>query len=186
MHRARVSVGAAVVLLHALAVSSITSRGTTTHPRSSDPIVEIFESTVIFQPPARDTVAIPEVRLSAIELNPTALRMVQFEDPDDAALGEIVAPSSAPRLRRTQTVDMSAFARRAGLIAGQAKTVILIAEIGEDGEPNQVDIVRSSGNAGVDAAAMDYALALRWIPATLDRRPRSMRISFPITLAVAE
>jgi TonB family protein len=109
-----------------------------------------------------------------------------MEDPDDGALGGILAPASAPRLRTIQTVDTTAFARRAGLTAGQAKTVILIADIGEEGEPNQVDVLHSSGNTAVDAAAVDYALALRWIPATRERKPLSMRISFPVTLAVAQ
>ena len=128
----------------------------------------------------------PEIQLSAIEPDTNALSVVQLEDPDDEALSSIEAPASAPRLRRIQTVDMTAFARRAGLKAGQAKTVVLVAVIGEDGDPNQVDIVRSSGDTAVDAAALDYALALRWIPATRERKPLSMRISFPVTLAVAE
>jgi len=167
-------------------VSFATATGTSSLALPEGATVEISEGRVIFQPPARDQVEMPETQLSAIAPNTSALQVVRFEDPDDGALGGIVASASAPRLRRIQTVDMATFARRAGLTAGQSRTVILVAEIQEDGEPNQVDVARSSGNATVDAVAVDYALALRWIPATRERKPLSMRISFPITLALTE
>jgi hypothetical protein len=179
-------VGAVVVLVHALALSIAVSTTPSSDALPRDATPEFSEAQVIFQLPSRDKVQFPDVRLSAIVPNTDALRAVQFEDPDDGALGEIVAPASAPRLRTIQTVDVTAFARRAGLMAGQSKTVVLVAVIGVEGEANQVDVSRSSGDPAVDAVAIDYALALRWIPATRERKPVLMRIRFPVTLAVAQ
>lgn len=178
--------GVVVVLVHALALSMTVATTPSADVSSRDAPIEITGSRILFQPPTRDKVQWPEVRLSAIVPNTNALRVVQFEDPDDGALGEIVAAASAPRLRAIQTVDVTAFARRAGLMSGQSKTVVLVAVIGAEGEANQVDIARSCGDAAVDAASMDYALALRWIPATRERKPVSMRIRFPVTLAVVQ
>ena len=45
-----------------------------------------------------------------------------------------------------------------------------------------INIVRTSGNAAADAAAIAYALELHWVPGTNGGSPKMMRVNFPVTL----
>jgi TonB family protein len=81
-------------------------------------------------------------------------------------------------------VSSAAFARNAGVVPGHPATVVLAILISEEGRVNDAQVARSSGNAAVDAAAVRYALTLRWIPGTQNHQPQAMRITFPIILSV--
>ncbi len=142
----------------------------------------IAPAQIIVQLPQWDKVPAPEVDLDDIPVDQNALKLVQFDESDQDALAGIVGPASAPRLSRFQSVDVQDFATRAGIAPQHPVTVVLSVQVGEDGGASEVNIVRSSGLPAADAAAIDYALALRWIPGTVDRNPRAMRITLPVTL----
>ncbi len=97
-------------------------------------------------------------------------------------LAAVVSPASAPRLARVQSVDPGSFARRAHLQPGRPFTVVLRVKVMEDGLVSAADVVRTSDNPAADAAAIGYALELRWVPGTKNQNPETMAVSFPVTL----
>ena len=107
---------------------------------------------------------------------------IAFDDSVEDQLAAVISPASALRLARVQSVDLVSFARRAHLPPGRSLTVVLRVEVTTDGSVDSVDVARSSGNVSADAAAIDYALALRWIPGTCDHQPKTARVSLPVTL----
>jgi TonB family protein len=106
---------------------------------------------------------------------------VNFEDSEDAS--SVTGSASAPRLSRLQTVSSEFYARKAGVAPGHPATVVLAILVSEEGWVNDVRVTRSCGNAAVDAAAVDYALTLRWTPGTENHRPQAMRVTFPVILS---
>jgi TonB family protein len=131
-----------------------------------------------------DVVPLPEVRLLTPTVDSTSLTFISFDDPDAGLINGITAPTSAPQLDPVVTVDTARYAVRAGLTAGDAVTVVLAIEVLADGSAGAISIVNSTGDSAIDAAAIDCARALKWIPGTVDRRARVMRIHFALTLAV--
>jgi TonB family protein len=127
----------------------------------------------------------PQVRLEEPPPLEPALRQIQFGDSVEDELAGITGSASAPRLSRFQTADVGAYARRAHVNEGRAVTVVLVVNVLEDGSTGSADISRSSGNATVDAAAVDYALELRWIPGTRNQQPLAMRVLLPVVLGSA-
>jgi TonB family protein len=93
-------------------------------------------------------------------------------------------PFTAPRPDPSFPVSPSEFAKKAGLRTGQSASIILTLEIGTDGRLKSVAMERSSGDAATDAAAVDYVRALHWIPGTKDGSPATVRLRFPVFLAV--
>jgi len=154
------------------------------------PVVTVDEPTfvataqIIVQSPQWDKVPLPRIELDGVPVDVNALKMVQFDDADQDALAGIIGPASAPRLARFQYSDLQDFAQRAGLQPGHPVTVVLTVQVDADGGASSVNVIRSSGIAAADAAAIDYALSLRWIPGTVDHTPRSIRVTLPVTLAV--
>jgi len=138
---------------------------------------------IIVQAPHWDKVPLPQVDFDTVPVDTDALKLVQFDDAGEDPLAGVIGPASAPRLARFQYVDVRDFAQRAGVRPGHPVTVVLSVQVTPDGAANSVDVVRSSGSATADAAAIDYALSLRWIPGTVDRNPRAMRVMLPVTLA---
>jgi TonB family protein len=128
-----------------------------------------------------DSLPLPDIKLAVPALETETLAIVNFDDSEDESA--VVGSTSAPRLSRLQTVSPEVFARSAGVVPGHPATVVLALLISEDGRVNDVQVARSCGNAAVDAAAVDYALTLRWIPGTQDHQPRAMRITFPVILS---
>jgi len=179
----RVLIAALVVIVHVIVLGFLAHFETPRqHSRVNAPVF-IASAQIIVQSPQWDKVPAPEVDLNDVPVDLNALKLVQFDDSDQDALSGIVGPASAPRLSRFQSVDVQDFARRAGIAPQHPVTVVLSVQVGEDGGASEVNIVRSSGLAAADAAAIDYALALRWIPGTVDRNARAMRITLPVTLA---
>jgi TonB family protein len=148
--------------------------------QTSDTTVAITE--VIQQQPERYNVPLPDLRPLTAAPAPTAPQAIRFDDSIDDELAAIISAASAPRLARVQFADPASFARRAHLLPGRAVTVVLRVEVTADGTVGAADVIRSSGNRAADAAAVDYALALRWIPGTIDHQPKAVRVSLPVTL----
>jgi len=180
----KIVIAALMLAGHILLFGSFVHFGSSQLPASAQAPEFIVPTQIIVQLSQWDKVAAPEVDLDDVPVDFNALKLVRFDDSDQDVLAGIVGPASAPRLSRFQSVDVRDFAQRAGIAPQHPVTVILSVQVGEDGGASEVNIVRSSGVAAADAAAIDYALALRWIPGTVDRNPRAMRVMLPVTLAV--
>ena len=178
----RVLAGGAVILAHATALAILVS-STSARPWSWKGDVEPKTAIEILdEPRGLDTIPLPDIKLAVPSLDTDVLDVVNFEDPDNEE-GVVVGTASAPRLSRLQTVSSAVFARKAGVVPGHPATVVLTILISEEGRVNDAQVARSSGNAAVDAAAVGYALTLRWIPGTQNHQPHAMRITFPIILS---
>lgn len=94
-----------------------------------------------------------------------------------------MSPISAPHVARVQSVDLATFARRLKLPPGVAITVLLRVQVTEEGWVDSADVIRTSGSAEADAAAVDYVQELRWVPGTIDHSPKTQRVMFSVTLA---
>lgn len=147
------------------------------------PEIMVMTAEILQLREARDKVPAPDLQL-AVPARPdiNAPQDIQFDDSIEDDLAAIIAPASAPHLARVQTADPTAFALRAHLPPGRPTTVILRLEVTPEGSVGSADVVSTSNNAAADAAAVDYALELRWVPGTVDRKPVRMRIRFPVTL----
>ena len=183
MHwRMRVLAGGAVILAHATALAILVS-STSARPWSWKGDVEPKTAIEILdEPRGLDTIPLPDIKLAVPSLDTDVLDVVNFDDSDNEE-GVVIGSASAPRLSRLQTVSSAVFARKAGVVPGHPATVVLAILISEEGRVNDAQVARSSGNAAVDAAAVDYALTLRWIPGTQNHQPHAMRITFPIILS---
>jgi TonB family protein len=180
--RMKLVAGGAVVLAHATAIALLVG---STFARPSSWKGDAKPATVIEildQPRRLDTAPLPDITLAVPALKVDALEVVNFED-SDSEEGVVVGSASAPRLSRLQTVSSAVFARNAGVMPGHPATVVLAILISEEGRVNDARVARSCGNAAVDAAAVDYALTLRWIPGTQNHQPQAMRITFPVILS---
>jgi TonB family protein len=158
-------------------------------PQSRNSVREVAASVpltveIIGMSGALDKVPAPDLQLESVPVDSAGLQEIDFDDSVQDELSAVTAPVSAPHLARVQSVDPVVFAHRAHLAPGTALTVLLRLEVREDGFVGSADIVRSSGNAVADAAALDYALALRWVPGTNGGSPRTMRVDYPVTLAL--
>jgi len=125
-----------------------------------------------------DTSPLPDIQLTTPKLDEASLVAVNFEDPEDNAA--VVGSASSPRLSRVQWVTPAVVAQKSGVVLRQPETVVLAILVLEDGQVGEVQMTRSCGSANVDAAAVQYARALRWLPGTKEHRPQAMRISLPV------
>jgi TonB family protein len=146
-----------------------------------DPYVIV---STIHQRHAVDIVPLPKVALFRPGIEGNQLRSISFGDRGSVLVNGIVASRSAPQLDPTVKVDSAVFATRAGLSPGDAVTVVLSIEVLANGSTGNVEIVSGSGDSAVDAAAIDCARSLRWIPGTMDQEARTMRINYSLTLAI--
>lgn len=179
------AIAGAILAAHIAALGDIFWKESTEEPSSGAPsetmfaTVEIIESQVV-----RDKVPAPDLQLVTPSLSLSALQEIQLDDSIEDELAAVVSPASAPRPARVQSADPVSFARRAHLQPGKSFTVVLRVKVMEDGLVSAVDIIRTSDNPAADAAAVDYALELHWVPGTKDQKPEVMAVSLPVTLAV--
>lgn len=141
---------------------------------------------IFVESPQWNKVPAPVIDLDGAPIDLNALKLVHFEDSEQDSPAGVIGPASAPRLRRFQSVDVQDSARCARITRGHPITVVLTVRVGVDGDSESVDIVRSSGVATADEAAIDYALSLRWIPGTVNRNARAMSVQLPVTFTVAQ
>jgi len=180
---ARWPIVALVIAVHAAILPSIL---VPTHPSRSDvdSLQPMSWIQLTVQPESWDKLPTPEVTLQNPHLEAT-LAQIRFDDPIEDELAGFTGSSSAPRLSRFQRVDVREYARRAHVQPGKPATVVLVVRVGEDGYANAVDIARSCGNSRVDAAAVDYALELHWIPGTQNHIPQAQRILLAVILSAS-
>jgi TonB family protein len=178
----RLLAGGAVILAHATALAILVSSTSARHSSWKGGVEPTTVIEILDEPRGLDTAPLPDIKLAVPSLDTDVLEVVNFEDSDNEA-GVIVGSASAPRLSRQQTASSAVFARNAGVVPGHPATVVLVILISEEGRVNDVRVARSCGNAAIDAAAVDYALTLRWIPGTQNQQPRAMRITFPVILS---
>jgi TonB family protein len=182
-HWGKVAVGIVVLLTHAAVLDLLPSSRSVQHVESEERRIAVTWVQAA-EMEGRDTSPLPEIQLVTPVPNFNAVSEVQFEDLDDQAA--VIGSSSAPRLLRVQPVSLETYARRAGILPRQPATVVLAILVQENGEVGDVRVVRGSGSDAIDAAAVEYAKALHWIAGTQNREPRSMRITFPVTLSVSD
>ncbi len=182
--RVKVAIAAAIVAVHALALS-VVLRPATDWSERGRPVVFVSTAQFIVQSSTWDRTPVPEVNLETPPAELSSLEVVQFDTSVEDELAGVIAPASAPRLSRFQTADLAVYARRAQVVAGQARTVVLAVQVSEDGAAAAVEVARSCGDATADAAAVDYALELRWVPATRDGAPISVSVLLPVTLSIS-
>jgi hypothetical protein len=183
----RTAIAGAILAAHMTALGGIfwiESREVSSDASTSETVFATAE--IIQLQDARYKVPAPDLLLVKPALPVTAPLEIPLDESIEDELAAVVSPASAPRLARVQSVDPASFARRAHLPPGRPFTVVLRVQIMEDGLVSAVDVIRTSDNAAADAAAIDYALELRWIPGTSDRKPKATRVSFPITLVYPE
>lgn len=128
----RILLAGAILLGHALVLAEL--RTFTSLPRATavlQPEGSIITVQIIVQSPQWHQVPLPEVVLQSAHLE-NALQAIQFKDDVEDELAGIIAPASAPRLSRYQSVEPGFFARRAHLVPGHPMTVVLAVEVRED------------------------------------------------------
>lgn len=180
----RAGIAAVIAAVHAVVLGVVVAPTHREASSVSTPVLFVSTSSVVVQSPAWDRTPVPEVNLDRPRIDAASLEVVQFDTSVQEELAGVIAPASAPRLSRFQTADVADFARRAKVVVGRPRTVVLAVRVGEDGGATAVEVARSCGDATVDAAAIDYALELRWIPATRDRVPIPARVLLPVTFSI--
>lgn len=170
-----------IVIVHAGAIGCLINLSHRYQRDAQFPREDPFALVFIGDEPTRAALPVPEVTLSTPPMQ-KAIRVVRFESRDWGDISGVTAPASAPMLSRFQRVTPASFARLAGLDAGQAVSILLAVEVLPDGSVGAVEVVRGSGSAAIDAAAVAYARKLRWVPGTEGHRAQTMRINFPVTL----
>jgi TonB family protein len=125
----------------------------------------------------------PPLRFIEPVIDPPPLPALRFEDDIFAqSSSNSVIPFIPPRLDPELLPDSSSYAAQAGLSIGSSATVLFALDISDTGFVTAAFVQKSSGNAQVDAAAIEYAKTLRWIPGTMNGSPHAMRIRFATTL----
>jgi TonB family protein len=178
----RVTIAVAVLSLHTAVLKNVFAP----HSRDSAGGVEapVFASAEIIGGDGNlDKVPAPDLQLKGVAVDLASLHEIDFDDSVQDELASVIGSASAPHLARVQSADPAAFARRAQLPPGVALTTLLRVEVTDEGSVRSVDVIRPSGNVQADAAAVDYALELRWVPGTEGRAAKTMRVNFPVTLA---
>jgi hypothetical protein len=182
---AKAAIAGAVLALHIAALGGILRAEFESAPAGAATSETVFATTqIIQQQQARDKLPLPDLQFITPTHSLTALQEIRFDDSIGEELAAVISPASAPQLARVQSVGSVSFARRAHLLPGHAVTIVLRVEVMEDGLVDAADVVRTSGDIAADAAAIDYALELRWIPGTINHKPKTMRVNLPVTLAI--
>jgi TonB family protein len=112
----------------------------------------------------------------------TADPLVEMEPPTLPSDAILEPQVEAPRIDPDSRIRIEPFAAQAQLPPGQVATVILTLQISADGSVMSAEVVRSTGTAAVNSAAIDYARATRWIPGFIDGEARAMQASLTVIL----
>ena len=131
----------------------------------------VYLASELAPPEPGNTSGLPEDSAAALE-----------SDANRRARGDFIPP----RLVRATVPDVADFARRAGVEAGKPARVILAVKVSEQGVPGDIRVSTSSGDAQVDAMAMEYARVLRWSPAEEKGRKSIANIRLPVVLATRD
>jgi len=110
-------------------------------------------------------------------------RLVETAPPPPPPVAAAPLPRTAPvATSQPQPVSMPApkYPARA-LRNGEQGTVMVAAEISENGIPSEIEVARSSGSRQLDRAAVDAVRHWRFRPAMADGKPTRGRVQVPIT-----
>ncbi|HPF27868.1 MAG TPA: hypothetical protein PK159_14885 [Steroidobacteraceae bacterium] len=121
-----------------------------------------------------DSIAVAEPDV-LIELEDVSLSLADMPGPGNAE-------NAAPVLDSSLAIDARPFAVQAGLVGGDEATIVLMVEVLADGQPGAIAVERSGGTAEIDAAAIDYARSLRWVPGRVGGIATSMKVRFGVHL----
>jgi TonB family protein len=114
-----------------------------------------------------------------IELSPPELAEIEMSDPDAASSAPLSGQFVPPR-KEDSDEALVKFASLASLRPGQMVRIILRVEVLPDGTTGVVAIDTASGFPSADAAAVEYARALRWSPASFGGVPTAMKVRLPV------
>jgi TonB family protein len=175
---ARIGIIAFIALVHIVGIKMVNVGERRERPVLTDEAASAF---IINDIRNSGVTPLPAIRLTTIASDSDSLSELLFEDSVDTELSEVSGAASAPHLARVQWVSQSTYRSRARVLPAQTATVVLALKILCDGSVSSADVVRSSGYVLADSAAVDYALALRWVPATRQRIPIESRTSFVVS-----
>ena len=183
----RLSIAGLVVAAHVLCANPFNHLGSRQQFwHASVPVESFAIAQIIIQSSSNgDKVPAPLVNLESVPVDSVPPMSMQFDEVDDAQLTDDMGPASFPHLARIQSVDVGDVARRAGIVLDRPLTVVLSVQVNTEGAAIAIDILRSCGVDAADQAAIDYALLVRWVPGTVNREPRTMRVILPVTLDAA-
>jgi TonB family protein len=178
----RAAIAAAVVALHVVVMAFVALRPVTTDlaVRAGAPLL------VTFVEPTAVQVEELSVPSDALEL---AQPEVEIEQPQLAADAKETLKDAAtrpmqdflpPRLDETSAMEPVELARLAGLPNGRSARVILGLTVTNRGTASDIQVTLSSGDARIDAVAVEYARALRWAPAVVQGQNSNMNIRLPV------
>ena len=126
---------------------------------------------------------VPAPETPAIE-NGEQPRLVETAPPPPPSAVPAAPPPRAAPVATSQPQPVSTpsptYPARA-LRNGEQGTVMVSAEISENGIPSAVEVARSSGSRQLDRAAVDAVRRWRFRPAMADGRPTTGRVQVPIS-----
>jgi TonB family protein len=134
-----------------------------------------------------DRVTVPSVRWILIEHSNPPIPELPLSDglADEAVSAVATLPRgrvTPPHPADVQVIDTGKFARRAGLPLGSGITVVLRVEVRADGAVGRVAVDVSGGNPRIDAAAIEYVRAMRWIGGRVDDEPEALWVRWGVSL----
>jgi TonB family protein len=121
---------------------------------------------------------------SSIPPQPVIVQAVQLAPPDTLpAVAEVVPGETKlepPRMDARSSPDFSTYSKGAGLPDGEIATVVILVDVDSRGRVTRAIVVRSTGGAAADAAALAYARETRWIPGHVAGAPSSMQANLTV------
>lgn len=166
-------VGIAIVTLH-VAITVLMVRGTSRLKIDEVPVMPIVANVVELQ--TSSFLSLDQ------ELEPAklavAIRMPTLPLDSHTMEAALQPPIIDPEMH----LDVSAYSARALLPAGSVAAVILLLDIGSNGSVLSAKVTRSDASEAAKEAAVDYALATRWIPGSVDGEPTAMQASLTVIL----
>lgn len=156
----RLLVAASVVAVHGLLIAFLARQHGPSASLPTPAVLATFLTEALAPLPA-----LPDVSVPAIEPVPVMPDLPDFglpNDSDDIALP--IAQDAAPQWEMRAADDMPLLTRAAGLTEGTQATVVLRVEVLANGTAGNIVIDRGTGDAQIDAVAIDYAKRQRWRP----------------------
>jgi TonB family protein len=150
-------------------------------PATNPPMIAalIQEPSAVTEESMKSLDAATRLETPVIEMSPPELAEFGVSDPDAASSAPLSGQFVPPR-REDSAEALVKFASLASLRPGQMVRVILRVEVLPDGTTGVIAIDTASGFPSADAAAVEYARALRWSPASFGGVPTAMKVRLPV------
>jgi TonB family protein len=101
---------------------------------------------------------------------------------EEVDLPDSIEQFRPPRMLPDEGKSLAELTTAAGLVVARQTRVILTVDVQENGSTGKVEIAVTSGDENLDALAVEYARAMRWIPAVVQGRQSSMSIRLPVII----